>query len=92
MTETEKIELKAALNVTTDLLYNKFVESIEFAEATLPAETPDAEKHAIITNLIKSVFEAQQKTFTNGFNEVQEKIKDPDFINKAREALNVGQS
>lgn len=92
MTEAEKIEVKAALNTITDLLYNKFVESIELAEATLPAETPDTEKHAIITNLIKSVFEAQQKTFTNGFTEVQEKIKDPDFINKARGALNVRQS
>ena len=80
MTESEKIEIKAALNGYSDLLYNQLVASIETAEATLPAELDQNERHKIITNLIKSVFETQQATLKKGFDEVQAKLKDKSFM------------
>lgn len=88
MTEAEKIEVKAALNSYCDLLYNQLVTSIEAAEAELPGDIDDNQRHMMVTNIIKSTFENQQAVIKKGFDEVNEKLKDKDFINKVREDLN----
>jgi len=88
MTDSEKIEIKTALNSYTDLLYNQLVAAIEAAEVELPGDIDDNQRHMMITNLIKSTFENQQAVIKKGFDEVNEKLKDKDFINKLREDVN----
>ena len=88
MTDSEKIEIKTALNSYTDLLYNQLVTAIEAAEVELPGDIDDNQRHLMITSLIKSTFENQQAVIKKGFDEVNEKLKDKDFINKLREDVN----
>lgn len=88
MTDSEKIEIKTALNSYTDLLYNQLVTAIEAAEVELPGDIDENQRHLMITNLIKSTFENQQAVIKKGFDEVNEKLKDKDFINKLREDVN----
>ena len=88
MTDSEKIEIKTALNSYTDLLYNQLVAAIEAAEVELPGDIDENQRHLMITNLIKSTFENQQAVIKKGFDEVNEKLKDKDFINKLREVVN----
>ena len=88
MTEAQKTQLKEQVKQLTDGMYDAMVNAYEMVEKDLPTSFNEQQKQDVFTQLFNTCFETQKSLLTATMHDVENKIKDKEFMNGLKEVKN----